>query len=603
MDTIVGIDLGTTNSVISIVENGHPRVIAESGETMLPSVVGVDASGGLIVGHPARNQLILAPERTVKSIKRRMGQADTVSLGGQDFTPQEVSAVILRKLKQRAETDLGRAVTRAVITVPAFFNEVQREATRAAGELAGLDVVRIINEPTAASLAYNATPDLAERLLVYDLGGGTFDVSVVQIEAGVVEVLASHGDTRLGGDDFDELLLHHVCDAFQVEHKVDLRNTPRTRSRLLAVVENAKKQLSTEGVVQIEEEFIVEHKGVPLHLNMELKRFDYEDMILPLLEKTLVCLDQTLEDADLTAGDIDRVVLVGGSTRTPLVHRLLNDRLGLPLHTDVDPDLCVAAGAAVQAALIAGHDVDAVLVDITPHTLGIACLGYVNGRYGSNKFARLIRRNSPLPVSETDVFTTAHDGQDAVHIEVYQGENDNVRNNDLVGEFELEDLVEAEAGHEILVRFDLDLDGILTVTASERTTGNEKQLTIDNAVERFRQRGGAAARIRLDEAFAASRELRSEVLPGSTALPVAATPVAEPIPEPELFPEFQATLNRAQEVLRQGSPLLEQAAAEDADELRALLARLQTAVDNHAGADMKAILTEAEDLIFYLQDA
>mgnify|MGYP002631631277 CR=1 FL=1 len=613
LDTIIGIDLGTTNSVVSIVENGKPRVIAESGETMLPSVVGVDENGGLIVGHPARNQLVLAPERTVKSIKRRMGQDATVSLGEQAFSPQEVSAVILRKLKQRAEADLGHEVTKAVITVPAYFSEVQRDATRTAGELAGLEVMRIINEPTAASLAYNATPDRAERLLVYDLGGGTFDVSAVQIESGVVEVLASHGDTQLGGDDFDQLLLDHVCDAFQEEHDIDLRQSPRSRSRLLAAVEEAKKQLSTDAIVTLEEEFIAEKEGLPLHLQIELNRMDYEEQIMSLIEKTLACLDRTLDDAKLTAADIDRVVLVGGSTRTPLVHRLLNDRLGLPLHTDVDPDLCVALGASVQGALIAGHDVEAVLVDITPHTLGIQCEGFANDRPSMYSFARLIDRNSPLPITKSDVFQTAYAGQKSAMIEIYQGEDDDTRHNEPIGEFLLDGLSRFTAANEIVVRFSLDLDGILTVTATERATGNEKKLTVENAMERFRKGDGEAARERLATAFAASDELRSMAgLAGGTsdateaATDDAGIEAADKSADTEMSglpPEIWDVLNRANETIRMAEPLLEQAADEDADELRSMIERLRSAVSRQAMDEIDGILTEAEDLIFYLQDA
>ena len=605
-DTIIGIDLGTTNSVVAIVENGRPRVITEAGESILPSVVGVDESGGLIVGHPARNQLVLAPDRTVKSIKRKMGEAVGATLGGKEFSPQEVSAVILRKLKQIAEADLNSPVERAVITVPAFFSEVQREATRVAGELAGLEVVRIVNEPTAASLAYNAVTDEAERLLVYDLGGGTFDVSVVQIESGVVEVLASHGDTKLGGDDFDELLLDDVCAKFLDEHGVDLRTVPASRSRLLASVEEAKQRLSSEAVVSLREEFIAEKDGLPLHLDVELMRFDYEQLIQTLIEKTLTCLDHVLHDTNLTSADIDRVVLVGGSTRTPLVQRLLDERLGLPLHTDVDPDLCVSLGAAVQGALISGQDVDAVLVDITPHTLGVQAEGGLHGRLSTWLFSRLIRRNSPLPVSESELFTTRVDGQHSVIIAVYQGEEDDVRHNEKVGQFLLDGLADVDAGNEILVRFSLDMDGILQVSATERATGNEERLTIDNAVEQFRQRGGEVARTELLAAFEASDELRDahSVDSDSAASEDAATaPASGTVADSEVFPEFQELLGRSNEAIRLSEPLVNSAAPEDAEELRELLGRLQTAVDSRAGAEMKAVLAELEDLVFYLQDA
>ena len=610
METIVGIDLGTTNSVVSIVENGRPRVIAELGDPILPSVVGVDDQGGLIVGRPACNQLVLAPERTVKSIKRQMGEDTQVTLGTQWFTPQEVSAVILRKLKQRAEADLNRPVKKAVITVPAFFSEVQREATRSAGEMAGLEVVRIINEPTAASLAYVAQPDTAETLLVYDLGGGTFDVSVVQIESGVVEVRASHGDTHLGGDDFDQLLLDHVCEAFLKQHSIDLRTSLVTRARMIRTVEEAKKQLSFEPIVQVEEEFIAERDGLPLHLSIEVHRHEYESLILSLVEKTLKCVDQSLNDAGLTTADIDRVVLVGGSTRTPLVQRLLDMRLGLPLHTDVDPDLCVAMGAAVQGALIAGQNVDAVLVDITPHSLGIRCCGHDEGLRSNHRFARLVRRNSPLPASGSEIFMTMVDGQKVAEIEVYQGEQDDIRGNEKVGSFLLSDLASVEAGNEILVRFALDLDGILKVTATERKTGNEKRLTVDNAMERFRQQGGSAAQSRLAAAFEASDELRAQAshsgeadsnLETQDSMPQEFT-TANDVANGQA-PELQELLGRAREALRLSAPLMRHATAEDAEELKELLARMETAVKHQSSAELTEVLAELEDLVFYLQDA
>jgi molecular chaperone DnaK len=498
METILGIDLGTTNSEVAIIRNGQVEVLYEEGEAILPSVVGLDADGRLLVGAAARNQWVLAPERTVRSIKRRMGTAETVRLGEQSYTPQEISAFILRKLKERAEKQLGSAVHKAVITVPAFFNETQREATREAGELAGLEVMRIINEPTAASLTYDPHPEKMERLLVYDLGGGTFDVSIVQIERGVVEVLSSHGDTHLGGDDFDQLLADLVCDDFRREQGVDLRQSPAAKSRVLRAVEEAKKRLSSEPVAQIEEEFIAEKQGAPLHLRREIHRGEYEELIEPLLAKTLKCVDQSLSDAKLNANQIDKVVLVGGASRTPRVHELLEEQLGQPIHAEVDPDLCVAMGAAIQGGLIAGIDVGPVLVDITPHTLGIQALGEIGDRLSHHCFSRLIQRNSALPASHSKIFTTVFDGQKSARIVVFQGEDDDVRHNDSVGEFLLDGLAEVDCGNEILVRFNLDLDGILKVSATERATGRQKQLTIDNAVTRFRasNRQEALARVK-----------------------------------------------------------------------------------------------------------
>ncbi len=377
--TIIGIDLGTTNSEVAVIKDGRPIVLEADGEAILPSVVGLDGQGQLLVGNAARNQYVLAPERTIRSIKRKMGQEVTVDLGGKAYSPQEISAIILRTLKQRAEKALGHAVSKAVITVPAFFNDVQRQATRQAGELAGLEVVRIINEPTAAVLTYDPHPTELERLLVYDLGGGTFDVSVAQVENGVVEVMASHGDTQLGGDDFDQLLLDHICESFKSKHGIDLREAATSKARVLRAAEEAKKRLSFDPVTTVEEEFIVIKGGKSLNLVMEITRLDYEELIRPLLLKTLTCLDDALSDAMLQASQIDKVVLVGGATRTPLVRRLLEERLGRPVHCEIEPDLAVAMGAAVQGGLISGIDVGPILVDITPHTLGISALGELHG--------------------------------------------------------------------------------------------------------------------------------------------------------------------------------------------------------------------------------
>src|SRR4051794_840752 len=374
MEIIVGIDLGTTNSEVALVRDGQPHVFAEDGDPIVPSFVGLAEDGRLLVGRAARNQWALAPERTVKSIKRLMGEDTKVRLGNQEFRPQEISAMILRALRDRASAALGVPVKKAVITVPAYFKDNQRQATHEAGELAGLEVVRILNEPTAASLTYDPGQRELRRMLVYDLGGGTFDVSIVQAQEGVVEVLSSHGDTQLGGDDFDDLLLKFVCDRFESEHGVDLRANLVSKSRVLKAAEAAKRHLSFHPFARMEEEFITEKDGQPLHLNMEVSREEYEGLIRPLLDRTMDCLQRALDDANLIASAIDKVVLVGGSTRTPLIGELLEERLGQPPHQEVNPDLCVAMGAAIQGGIIAGADVGAVLVDITPHTLGIKCL-------------------------------------------------------------------------------------------------------------------------------------------------------------------------------------------------------------------------------------
>jgi len=596
MDTILGIDLGTTNSEVAVIRSGKAEVLRENGAAILPSVVGLDPQGRLLVGTPARNQAVLAPERTVQSIKRRMGSDETVSLGDQQYSPQEISAIILRELKQRAERQLGHPVHKAVITVPAFFNEIQREATREAGQLAGLEVVRIINEPTAASLTYESGRTGMERLLVYDLGGGTFDVSVVQIEEGVVEVLASHGDTQLGGDDFDQLLLDRVCDDFAQEHGIDLRESLSARSRLLRAVEEAKKKLSNEPLVKIEEEFITQKDGMPINLDRQINRLEYEELIEPLLTKTLVCVDESLSDAGLSATQIDKVILVGGATRTPLVGRLLQEQLGQPVHAEVDPDLCVAMGAAIQAGLIAGVDVGPVLVDITPHTLGIQTVGSMFGLPSPHHFSPLIQRNTPLPASRSELFGTMVDGQEKVRIRVYQGENQDIRHNEFVGEFVLDGLADVARGNEILVRFDLDLDGILKVTANERATGRQKELIVDNAVSRFRRSNQEDIQNRLDSAFASRGDS------ATTPAPQQPTP-AEPRSEAEPPTPSDQAVTKAEELIAKSRQIVPDANPEDAREIDLLIETLQAAIARRSQSEIEEATAKLEDLVFYLQDA
>lgn len=595
MDVIIGIDLGTTNSEVAVVQEGQPVMLSEDGDPILPSVVGLDPQGKLLIGRAARNQFVLSPERTIRSIKRKMGQDVTVALGDQNYRPQEISAMILRALKQRAERALGHAVKKAVITVPAFFTEGQREATREAGELAGLEVVRIINEPTAAVLTYDPHPPEMERLLVYDLGGGTFDVSIAMVEAGVVEILASYGDTSLGGDDFDQLLLDYVCDQFEDEHGIDLRDSLVAKSRLLAAVEEAKKRLSTEPVVTIAEEFIAEKDKVPLNLSLEVQRDEYEALIEPLLAKTLKCIDDALLDAKLQAHQINKVLLVGGATRTPLVHRLLATRLGRPVHAEIEPDLAVALGAAVQGGLIAGVDVGAVLVDITPHTLGIEALSERDGVMVHHAFSPIIERNTPLPATRTEIYSTVSDGQSAAEIRVFQGEEGDTRYNTLVGEFVIQGLANVPAPNQVLVRLDLDLNGILRVTATERTTGLAKQVVIDNMMERFRRRERADAVERLDELFAASDSAGNE-----DEFPEVDEDEQED--RESVDPELGAAIETANAQMAKASKLEAAASKEDKAELQGFVRDLQAAVESRSLEKIWRVNAELEDLLFYLSD-
>jgi molecular chaperone DnaK len=609
-DLIVGIDLGTTNSEVAIVRDGQPHVIEEDGDPILPSFVGLSEDGRLLVGKAARNQYVLAPERTIKSIKRKMGQDVKVKLGDQEYTPQEISAMILRALKDRAERQLGTPVTKAVITVPAYFNDAQRQATREAGELAGLEVVRILNEPTAASLTYDPSHQQLRRMLVYDLGGGTFDVSVVQSQEGVIEVLSSHGDTQLGGDDFDQLLFQHLCTKFYQQHGVDLAANLISKARLLRAAEEAKKQLSYHPFVRIEEEFIAEKDGQALHLNMEVSREEYEALIRPLLDRTMDCVQRALSDCQMTGSSINKVVLVGGSTRTPLVTQLLEERLSQPAHQEVNPDLCVALGAAVQAGLIAGIDVGAVLVDITPHSLGIKCLDYMHGFDFPFRFAPIIRRNTPLPASRSEAFSTVYDRQDKVEIDIYQGESDDVRQNYQVGKFMIEGLAPVPAGNQIVVQLDLNLDGILKVSARERATGLQKQITIENALARFAREESALARERLNRLWADAQfdedeeEFEGEDL---TEEEFAEPGLEEPAaPEsPELVPgprEGQRETVQARALLEKAERLIQPLGPEDRAEVERLMQKVRTALTDRKWDELTSASNELSDILFYLED-
>jgi molecular chaperone DnaK len=476
------------------------EVLTSGRSNMLPSVVGLSPSGELLVGEAARNQLVLYPERTVRSIKRKMGSSEQVMLGERAFTPPEISALILRELAQWASRRLGEEVHKAVITVPAYFSDAQRQSTREAAALAGLEAIRILNEPTAASLAYGASR--AQTALVYDLGGGTFDVSVVAVEGDITEVMASHGNNHLGGDDFNDLLAEHLLAAFQAEHGIDLRQGhPVAKARLWWAAEEAKKRLSAEPEVTVREESLVSKGGVPLHLELEVTREEYEAMIRPLLENTLESVSKAMHDAGKTARELDAILLVGGATRTPLVSRLLYERTGIQPREEIHPDLCVALGAGVLASRLAGHDVERVLVDVSPYSFGISYLGERGGGPYGYCYKPIIRRNSPLPLTRTERFYTTVPYQDVVHVCVYEGEDQDALRNILIGDFKIEDLKKVPEMSEVLCRMNLDLDGILHVTAIEKSTGKSKHVTIARALASKSEAEIAEARKRLEALY------------------------------------------------------------------------------------------------------
>jgi len=510
-DLIVGIDLGTTNSEIAGFTGGQVRVLGPGDTRMLPSCVGFSASGELLVGEAARNQQALYPERTVRSIKRKMGSQETVTLGGKDFTPQEISALILSELAEWAHRSLARRPQTAVITVPAYFSDAQRNATREAGALAGLEVARILNEPTAASLAYGYGAGSRHTALIYDLGGGTFDVSVVTVEGEITEVLASHGNNHLGGDDFDDLLAARLAEEFERQHGLQLGpEHAAAKARLWWAAEEAKKKLSFEPYAKIREEALVIDSGKPLHLELEISRDEYEALIRPLVESTLDSVSKALLDAGKKPGDMEAILLVGGSTRTPLVSRLLVEHTGLEPRQDVHPDLCVALGAGVLASRLAGHDVERVLVDVSPYSFGVAYLGERGGVRYPYCYKPIVQRNTPLPLTRTESYQTSHPYQTEVDIQVYQGDDEDALKNIPVGDFRIEGLTPMAEPNEILCRMRLDLDGILEVTALEKRTGKSKHIAIANALRAKTGEEIAAGRKRIQELYQSRGETLEE---------------------------------------------------------------------------------------------
>ena len=475
MAKTIGIDLGTTNSVVAVMEGGKPTVIANSeGSRTTPSIVGFSKTGERLVGQLAKRQAILNPDKTISSIKRHMGEDYKVHIDGKDYTPQEISAMILRKLADDASNYLGEKVTSAVITVPAYFNDAQRQATKDAGKIAGLDVLRIVNEPTAAALAYGLEKDKSEKVLVFDLGGGTFDVSILEIGDGVHEVLSTSGDTHLGGDDFDQKIMDWICDEFKKLEGIDLRNDKQAMQRIKEAAEKAKCELSSLMETNINLMFITADANGPKHLNMDLTRAKFEDLCYDLLERCKKPVEQAIQDAGISKSDINEVVLVGGSSRIPAVQRLVKEYTGKEPNQSVNPDEVVAVGAAIQAGVLAGEVKDIVLLDVTPLTLGIETLGGV--------MTPLVPRNTTIPVSKSQVFSTAENNQTAVDIQVLQGERPMARDNKSLGMFRLEGIAPAMRGvPQIEVTFDIDANGIVNVSAKDKATNKEQKITITNS--------------------------------------------------------------------------------------------------------------------------
>jgi molecular chaperone DnaK len=563
--TIIGIDLGTTFSAIGAVFEGEPGIIPIDGRSTMPSVVGLTPDGTWLVGQAALNQWVLHSQRTIRSIKRKMGTDEMTVLGDAAYSPQQISAIILQTLKHAAENVLGGDVEQAVITVPAYFSDAQRRATVEAGEIAGLQVARIINEPTAAALAYGLRDEDDTVALVYDLGGGTFDVSLVEIAGGVVDVRASHGNTQLGGDDFDSRLASWLIRRFEEEHAVDLRNNTQAQARLRRAAEAAKIALSSEPFTWVREEYLAEKDGVPLHMEIEVARETFVGLIDDLLEETLESVDRVLKDGGVDVPE--QVLLVGGSTYIPAVRDLIAEHTGVAPRVDVNPSEAVALGAGIQGAIIAGEPIDVILVDVTPFSLGIAVAETtVLGQLVADRYRVLIPRNSTIPTSQKEVFYTLYPGQTSIKIEVYQGENRVASQNTALGEFLFDELVPPSPNDyaEVTVQFDMNVDGILQVQAVDRVSGKASGITVDAAHHRLSQQ---------------------EIKDAHAALPA---PQSRPTLPDELMREAEVLLARARRV--------------DAESLAEEIDEVVAALDEASEDNLREALEDLSDALFDLED-
>ena len=567
MGKIIGIDLGTTNSCVAVMEGGEPKVIANTeGKRTTPSIVAFSKDGERMVGEVAKRQAITNPDRTISSIKRDMGSSRRVTIDGKGYTPQEISAMILQKLKADAEAYLGEKVTEAVITCPAYFNDAQRQATKAAGTIAGLEVKRIINEPTAAALAYGIDKEGTQKVMVYDLGGGTFDVSIIEMGDGVQEVIATAGNNHLGGDDFDKKIMDWMADTFKAENGIDLRQDRMALQRLKEAAENAKIELSTVTQSQINLPFITADSTGPKHLDMTLTRAKFDDLTRDLVAATEGPVRQALSDAKLSASEIDKVLLVGGSSRIPAVQDTVKKLLGKEGFKGINPDECVAVGAAIQGGVLAGDVKGLLLLDVTPLSLGIETEGGIN--------TRIIERNTTIPTKKSQIFSTAANGQTSVEVHVLQGERDMARDNKTLGMFRLDGIPPAPRGvPQIEVTFDIDANGIVHVSAKDLGTGKETNITITSSTNMSKDEINRA--VQEAEQYAEQDKRAREEVENKNAADSAAYQAEKMIED-----------------------LGDKVSADDKSEIQAKIAALRDAIKANSQDDMKAKREELEKKIY-----
>ena len=576
MDIIVGIDLGTTNSEIAWVSDGKPSIIKVDGLEIVPSCAGLSDEGDIVVGHEALNIASAYPDRAILSVKRIMGQDQTLHLGDHEYSPQEISAFILRHLKKEAEKFIGQPINKAVITVPAYFTDAQRKATREAGEIAGINVARIINEPTAAALAYESQNNETKTVLVYDLGGGTFDVSVVRIEEGIVEVLSSVGDNHLGGDDFDMEIVNFLAERLESEYGLNVDGDSYAAARLKIEAEKLKKRLSDHPFADIEIDHIGQVDGKDIHMSSEISRMEFQEMIADDINRTMESVSRAMEDASVLAADIDKIIMVGGSTRIPMISRLIIEKFGEPPCIGIDPDLCVAIGAGIQAGREMGINTGGALIDVTPYTFGTSAIGQINGMFSERQFVPLIHRNTKLPASKTDVFYTVVKNQEKAMLNVFQGEEKDSKDNLLIGEYIFE-LSKSKEGSEILLRYDLDINGILKIEAIEKKTGKTIKGVIENAFSELSETMISRSRKRVAQGFGEDTDSKEKEASGAKEMP---GPIAE--------------------ILKDALEKLDQAPDDDKDEIINLMEDIKTATQDGDIQRAGDLSEELDDILFYI---